>query len=220
VSAAHQTGSVRDTSEPRLELAAQVRRLIALTVGSRASDEDVSAAAASLEKVADGLEAATRGRQPRRHPDRFGDPQDFFPTSPVIGFASPLAPPVLIRAVGDELHGTAWFDYQYEGPPTCVHGGVIAMVFDEMLGSVNILAGFPSMTGTLTIRYRKPTPIRSPICLEARFVSRTGRRIRTWGGMYHGDELTAEADAVFVEASAQFARSIRNADLGNTDHAP
>ncbi len=54
---------------------------------------------------------------------------------------------------------TACFDWAYEGPPTCVHGGVIAEVFDEVLGAANIVAGVRAMTGTLTVRYRKPTPL-------------------------------------------------------------
>jgi acyl-coenzyme A thioesterase PaaI-like protein len=121
----------------------------------------------------------------------------------VIGFANPLAPPVVVEAVNGELHGSAWFDYQYEGPPTCVHGGVIAMVFDEMLGAANILSGNPGMTGTLTIRYRKPTPLRTPLRLEARFVSRERRKILTTGAIYHGEVLTAEAEGIFIELVPQ-----------------
>ena len=62
---------------------------------------------------------------------------------------------------GPEIDGDAWFDWPYEGPPSCVHGGVIAETFDEMLGAACIVAGHPGMTGTLTVRYRKPTPLRS-----------------------------------------------------------
>ena len=40
-----------------------------------------------------------------------------------------------------EIAGEAHFDYPYEGPPTCVHGGVIAETFDEMLGAANMVAG-------------------------------------------------------------------------------
>jgi hypothetical protein len=121
----------------------------------------------------------------------------------VIGFANPLAPPVVVEAVDGELTGSAFFDYQYEGPPTCVHGGVLAMVFDEMLGAANIVAGHPGMTGTLTIRYRSPTPLRTPLRLAARFTGREGRKIRTWGGMYHGEVMTAEAEGIFIELVPQ-----------------
>ncbi|MGH7735805.1 MAG: PaaI family thioesterase, partial [Gemmatimonadales bacterium] len=144
-------------------------------------------------------QAAAPGRRPRAQPDPGGHPQDFFPTSPVIGFANPVAPPVAVEAADGGLRGTAWFDYPYEGPPTCVHGGVIAMVFDEMLGAANIVAGCPAMTGTLTIRYRRPTPLRTPLRLEARFEGRDGRKITTRGAIYQDDTLLAEAEGIFIE---------------------
>ncbi len=89
--------------------------------------------------------------------------------------ANPLAPPVRVEIVDGpeggprELRAEAWFDDPYEGPPTCVHGGVIAETFDELLGAANIVAGSPAMTGTLTIRYRKPTPLHATIRIEARY---------------------------------------------------
>ena len=186
--------------DPRFELATEVRRIISAMVGSPLTSGDIAAAARAVRQIAERLEAAAApGRRARAQPDPAGHPQEFFPTSPVIGFANPVAPPVEVEAVEGELRGTASFDYQYEGPPTCVHGGVLAMVFDEMLGAANIMAGVPAMTGTLTIRYRKPTPLRTPLRLEARFVERDGRKIRTQGAVYHGDVLTAEAEGVFIE---------------------
>jgi acyl-coenzyme A thioesterase PaaI-like protein len=116
--------------------------------------------------------------------------------------ANPIAPPVKVELAEGGLSGRVLFDYQYEGPPGCVHGGVIALVFDELLGAANISVNSPGMTGTLTVRYRKPTPILTDLRLVARFEGRDGRKIRTWGGMYHGDELTAEAEAIFIELLA------------------
>jgi acyl-coenzyme A thioesterase PaaI-like protein len=189
-----------EAEDPRFDLAAALRRITNAMVGVPLTDEDVRAATAGVSAVADSLErAAGPGRRLRAQPDPAGHPQDFFPTSPVIGFANPIAPPVVVEAVEGELRGTAYFDYPYEGPPTCVHGGVLAMVFDELLGAANIVAGCPGMTGTLTIRYRKPTPLRTPLRLEARFLEQQGRKIRTWGAIYHGDVMTAEAEGVFIE---------------------
>lgn len=170
-------------------------------VGRPIPDDDLRKAALSLAAVAEQFEAAAGpGRRQRLEPDPEGHPQDFFPTSPVIGYANPVAPPVKVQvAEGGGLEGTAYFDYQYEGPPTCVHGGVIAMVFDELLGAANIAAGCPGMTGTLTIRYRNPTPLRTELRLEARCVGRQGRKVTTWGGISRGDDLLAEAEGIFIE---------------------
>jgi acyl-coenzyme A thioesterase PaaI-like protein len=192
------------THDARFDLADQLRRIASAMVALPIADDDITAATAAVKDVADELEAgAGPGRRLRAQPDPVGEPQEFFPASPVIGFANPVAPPVVVEAVDGELRGTANFDYQYEGPPTCVHGGVIAMVFDEMLGAANIVAGSPGMTGTLTITYRKPTPLRTPLRLEARFLNRDGRKIRTYGAIFNGDTLTAEAEGIFIELVPQ-----------------
>jgi len=190
--------------DPRVELATAMRRVTTAMVGLALTDADIEAATVAVATVADRLErVAGPGRRPRAQPDPAGNAQEFFPTSPIIGFANPVAPPVVVEAVNGQVRGSAYFDYPYEGPPTCVHGGVIALVFDELLGAANIIAGYPAMTGTLTIRYRKPTPLRTPLRLEARFVSRDGRKVRTQGAMYHGDVLTAEAEGIFIELIPQ-----------------
>ncbi len=186
-------------AEAQFELAAVTRRLISAVVAADVPEDDVRAATASVTATVEALEGASRGHRPRGRPDPAGAAQEFFPTSPVIGFANPVAPPVEVEFVDGELRGNAFFDHPYEGPPTCVHGGVIALVFDELLGAVNIASGSPAMTGTLTIRYRKPTPLRTPLRLVARTVGREGRKVRAWGGIYHGEVLTAEAEGIFIE---------------------
>ena len=122
----------------------------------------------------------------------------------MVGFANPIAPPVDVWAVRGEggqreIRGKVTFGYQYEGPPTCVHGGVIAELFDELLGLANIIVGQAGMTGTLKVRYRRPTPLLAPLELVSRFTGRDGRKIFTWGGIYYQGELTAEADGIFIE---------------------
>jgi acyl-coenzyme A thioesterase PaaI-like protein len=121
----------------------------------------------------------------------------------MIGYANPISPPVEVWAVHGkdgqrEIRGRVTFEYPFEGPPTCVHGGVIAELFDELLGLSNILVGVGAMTGTLTIRYRRPTPLLAPLELAARHTGRDGRKVFAWGGLYHDGELTAEAEGVFI----------------------
>ena len=197
--------------DPRLRLAAALRFTINATVSADVDEATVVAAAETVEALNRRLaDASGPDKLPRRPPDFRAEAQEFFPTSPVIGLGNPLAPPVQVEVIDGangvrEIAGTAWFGYPYEGPPTCVHGGVIAETFDEMLGAANMVAGNPGMTGTLTVRYRKPTPLRTPLRIEARCLRRDGRKIFTWAGIYHGDLLTAEADGLFIEVNpAQF----------------
>ncbi|HWE65106.1 MAG TPA: PaaI family thioesterase [Acidimicrobiales bacterium] len=185
-------------------LAAAIRRISAVAVGRPVAAGVLRQAATQLTQVADTLEEqAEDKKRPRRQPVASGEPRDLFPTSPIIGLANPIAPPAQLWAVEGEdgqreIRGQVTFDYPYEGPPTCVHGGVIAELFDEMLGAANIIANHASMTGTLTIRYRRTTPLLAPLDLVARCTGTERRKVFTWGGIYHDGELTAEADGIFI----------------------
>jgi len=191
--------------DPLNRLAAAMRRISGVAVALPLRDEELGAAAEQLAALADRLEAAAPAeKKTRLQPTTEGHPQDHFPTSPMIGFANPIAPPVDVWAVTGEggqreIRGKVTFGYQYEGPPTCVHGGVIAELFDELLGLANIIVGQAGMTGTLTVRYNRPTPLLAPLELMSRFTGRDGRKIRTWGGIYYQGELTAEANGIFIE---------------------
>jgi acyl-CoA thioesterase FadM len=67
-----------------------------------------------------------------------------------------------------------------------------------LLGLANVASGNPGMTGTLTVKYRKPTPLNTELRFEA-FTHRTdGRKVIAHGTCHAGDELTAEAEGVFV----------------------
>ena len=190
----------------RFDLAVEVRRITCAMVGLPIADDDIDAATAALKGGGRRLGGRTPvpGRRPRAQPDPVGRPPGLLPHQPRDRFRQPGGAAGggrggRRRAAGNGLRSTT----STRDRPTCVHGGVIAMVFDEMLGAANILAGNPGMTGTLTIRYRKPTPLRTPLRLEARFVGREGRKIRTYGAIYHGDVLTAEAEGIFIELVPQ-----------------
>ena len=209
--------------DPLRRLADALRSLIDLTVAAVLEEDEIEWAADAVEAVVARLERnAGPGKRVRPQPDISRPPQEFFPNSPVMGIVNPIAPPVRLSVVDGvdggyrEIRAEANFGYPYEGPPTCVHGGVIAEVFDEVLGAANMVAGNPAMTGTLTVRYRKPTPLRTDLRIEARCLGRDGRKIRTWAAMYHEDLMTAEAEGIFIEVGPE--RFVAIAE-GNVDSA-
>ena len=126
------------------------------------------------------------------------DARSFFDHSPIIGSANPLAPPVRLEIRDGAVHGTVRFGAAYEGPPSSVHGGYVAAAFDEVLGMAQSLSGNPGMTGTLEIRYRRPTPLHTDLRFEATLDRQDGRKLFTSGRLYAGDELTAEAKGLFI----------------------
>ncbi len=68
---------------------------------------------------------------------------------------------------GDKAYGTVNCGYAYEGPPGHIHGGHVAAIFDQFLGMAQLVGKNPGMTGTLTMRYLRPTPLNTDLDLEA-----------------------------------------------------
>lgn len=127
-------------------------------------------------------------------------PSDFFPYSPVIGHLNAIAPPVDVTIDDDqEVRGTVRLTEQFNGPPwDLTHGGVVALIFDELLGVAGIAGAGGGFTGRLTVRYHKPTPINQELTLHARVTEVRGRKITVKGTMHHRDVLTAEAEGLFI----------------------
>lgn len=95
----------------------------------------------------------------------------------------------------------------YQGYPGVVHGGIIAAMLDEVT-SRTIFRGDPPrfvVTARLSIRYRKPVPVETPLHLTGRVVEDKGKVITVAGEIF-GPEgiLLAEAEAVIVEVEPSF----------------
>ena len=160
---------------------------------------DEAAALLAAHQV-DGMPGQTALRAPLAGAAEFEtlDPGHFFPYSPVVGPLNPIAPPLTFTFDGERLRGIGALGAPFVGPPGTVHGGVVAMVLDELLGAVNACRGMGAFTGTLTIRFERPTPIAADLELES-WVDRTeGRKVFTVGTISAGGEVTARAEGVFI----------------------
>lgn len=177
-----------------------MRRVIERLVATKAPEEDLRAAADALEYVAKLLEQYPQGRLYEGFAETAisPDPHAFFDYSPVMGEANPLAAPLRLEVRDGMVHGAVRFGSAYEGPPGAVHGGYVACAFDEVLGLTQTIGGSPGMTGTLTIRYRRPTPLHTDLRFEGHLERSEGRKKFTRGYLYAGDELTAEAEGIFI----------------------
>jgi len=195
---AHRTEDCVETPERR-RLVDAVRQLTEEIV-----TKDVPAA--TLRQAADLVEnaAAIFGSESklftRIHPMNLdpNDPHAWFPFSPVIGRVSPLAAPVEVEVRDGHVHARMHFGTAYEGPPGCVHGAMIAAVFDEVLGAANIVSGTAGMTGTLTVRYHRPTPLHADLTAEGWTDRVDGRKIYARGEIRHDGEVTASCEGVFI----------------------
>ena len=190
-----------------------MRVVVERLVTSDAPEEELGAAADALERYAERLASHPRLSRYEGFAEtaNAGDVRAFFDQSPVIGLANPLAPPIYLRVEGGSVVGTARFGSAYEGPPGCLHGGFVAAAFDEVLGFAQSLTGNPGMTGTLTIRYRKPTPLHTQLRFKARVVRTAGRKIFTEARLLAGELLTAEAEGIFVSIDRSRFEALANA---------
>lgn len=87
----------------------------------------------------------------------------------------------------------------YEGPTDAVHGGVSALLMDNLLGILVQSKGLLCVTGTLTVRYLARTPLDRPLHLRAEITQRSGRKIGVTGSIACEGVRTIEAEAVFIE---------------------
>lgn len=195
--------------------------LSALVETARAVLHQVRATAAPAEPLQEArraLERAVAVLRPFAHPGPFGqsslegrspadrDPRDLgglMPYSPVIGVLNPIAPPIELAFRDGAIHARARFPATWAGPSDCVHGGMIAAAFDELLAGVNVANELGAMTGTLVVRYLQPTPLRREVRMEAHSTGTEGRKVYARGELRAGDRLTAEAEGVFIRRLAE-----------------
>jgi acyl-coenzyme A thioesterase PaaI-like protein len=177
----------------RERLAACIRTLVQATRVTE-TDSDVMARARELVDEATSLLTSDAFEGPHSQMgfgplldavDFSGPPARWYPFSPVIGRCNPLAPPVELEVVEDTVHGVTTnvvtgrvtLTEAYTGPPwDNTHGGVIAAIFDELLGIAVMAAGQGGYTGQLTVNFRRPTPIGQPLDLRAWVEDVAGRR--------------------------------------------
>ncbi len=123
---------------------------------------------------------------------------DLLPYSPVTGPLNPLAPEVNYHREGHMLVAQVTFADLYEGPPHSVHGGIVAGVFDQLLAIANMLNGTGGPTASLTVDYKKPTPLMKPLRFEAWQERVDGRKIYMKGRALDGEVVVAESSALFI----------------------
>jgi acyl-coenzyme A thioesterase PaaI-like protein len=207
-----------DSIEARRRLAAATRLVVERLVASGAPAEMLERASEQMEAFAETLAGYPYGRtyQGYAEPANAPQPGEFFDHSPLSGRANPIAPFMTMAVVDGVVHGHVRFGAAYEGPPGCVHGGFVAAAHDEILGLANSTNGKPGMTGTLTVVYRKPTPLRTDLRLEARLDRIDGRKQWCSSKLWAGDVLCNEAEGIFVTIGQDRFKQL----LGERDRQP
>lgn len=122
----------------------------------------------------------------------------------VSGPWNPLGIDIEVRRDGDEAVATVALGAAFEGAPGRSHGGIVAAIFDDVLGYLLTLTRTPGFTGELTVRYHAPTPIGQRLEFRARILERDGRKLWTQAEARvapidaEPGERVASAEALFI----------------------
>jgi hypothetical protein len=194
------TDKLLDRRAAVAELGAELRALADLVTRTEVGADVLRDSARRLREVAPALRGRIRDiAEPASVDSLMGGIRMF---NPVIGAGNPIAPPLRIEKSEDGVVGWCTLGQIYEGPPMYGHGGVSAMLIDQLLGHAAAAAGQPGVTAELSVRYRRPVPLDVPLRVWGRVTGTEGQRVSAVGGI----TTVAEPDVPLVEADARFAR--------------
>lgn len=177
-------------------LAVSVRELVDATIRTEADAQTVAEAKR-------GIDAALALLRSRQIEGSFGvrhttSGESLGWGNALVGIRNPLAPPVVTqhdesgRVSADFTLGAA-----YEGPPGHVHGGVSALILDHLLGEAASPDRKPRFTGSITVRYLRPTRL-GALRAEAVLTRNDGVKTFCSGHIADADGITVEAEGVFI----------------------
>jgi acyl-coenzyme A thioesterase PaaI-like protein len=180
-----------------------VRRLVDLTIRSRVDADRVERARALVREAADLLAEDASEGPAGVHYNSHGRSWNWGNT--VVGVRNAFAPPVRLVWGDDEVVRSAvTLGAAYEGPPGSVHGGVSALLLDHLMGeTASARHTRLTVTGTLTLRYERPTPL-GAVRMEAWIAREEGRKVTVEAWIapdVDGAEPSVRAHGLFIVPS-------------------
>jgi uncharacterized protein (TIGR00369 family) len=99
------------------------------------------------------------------------------------------------------VEGRVRFESEHMGAPGLVHGGLLATLVDEVMGSVEHGGAGVRLTADLTVRFRRPAAIDRDLVCRAHIREATGRSYTVVAEIVAADApqiVLAEAEARYV----------------------
>lgn len=200
------------SDDPRALAAAALRRLGHAMMGHEADPDLLRRVAAAADRVSTELEAQPPRERDLRELKRRMFLQDVADGEVIVHFDecfvsgpwNPMGIAMEVRREGTDAVASVELGPAFEGAPGRSHGGIVAAIFDDVLGYLLTFERTPGFTGELTVRYLAATPIGQPLQFRARVVDVDGRKIRTEAEAYALDaaggrgEPVATASGLFI----------------------
>jgi hypothetical protein len=174
-------------------LAAVLRRLAGLVLAQETPSPQVRQLTGQLLAAERALAAEVPvSPVPRVGADADGDGRVYLDHARDIGSFNPSFPVYEMTVDGDAASGSVEFPIVYEGPPGLVHGGFLAVFFDCVIQHHNCDVGVAGKTTDLELRYRRPTPLLTPLAFAIERTA-TADRIESSARLMNGAKVCAEA---------------------------
>ncbi|CAG4885113.1 Thioesterase superfamily protein [Georgfuchsia toluolica] len=195
--------AVNDNWQSRRELAAALRRLNTAVLTRDVPTELLQSVTATMQAEAARIEAnevvpGTKAQAERNSTQHGQLPDIFYEINPASGQSNAIAPPMHIWQTDGRVHACVTPSWSYEGPFEHLHGGIIALLFDQVLGAGQRITGVAGRTGTLEIRFHHPTLLNKTLHLVAKVDRVVGRKKFMVGELWADDVRTASCKGVFI----------------------
>lgn len=125
------------------------------------------------------------------------------PNCMACGSGNPCGLGLRARLEGDRVLGEVTIDRRHEGAPGFVHGGAIATVLDDALGSLLLVLRKPAVTAKLEVNYRRPAFIDRDYGVEAWVDRVEGRKIHLAAELRHDGAVVADSVALFLQVKVK-----------------
>lgn len=206
-------GSTRSSGDTRAAVAMQLRGLAHELMEREPDPEALVDIVGVIAGLREQLATAPRRDRVRAMTEAFsGAPhQDSHPFAtangpladrPILGATNPFAVDARSWIEGQAAVTELTLGPAFEGAPGRAHGGIVAAIFDDITGHALAFAGRPAFTGSLTVRYHRPTPLGERLEFRSRLDREDGRRLHVSASCTAGGELIAASDAVYIAVDA------------------
>lgn len=177
-------------------LTERVQALIDLAVRTNATPETVALASKNIDAA---IALLSEEAEPEPYGIRWGDTGTRRRWgNTVVGLKNAISPPQTFEVIEPgRMRAVFQLGAAYEGPADLVHGGVSALLLDQVLGDTAETYGFPGMTGTLDVKYRQPLPL-GEVIVDAWVDRVDGVKTHVLGTISGPDGMCVEAEGIFI----------------------
>ena len=201
--------------------AAASRRLNRCLAETRLRDEETNEIATALDQLADKFAAGSQRDKlddmlTRPHLAAIyngkhtpldlspGDEIEFDPFSIAGGIFHPSSIGLkFFKESNESVLAVTSVHPMFAGPPERVHGGIQALIVDEVMGALNRMRGRQAFTAYLNVNYRGPAPLNVDLSFRAWVDKIDGRKVFLKATGQEANNTFMDADGLFIAREDQ-----------------